>query len=189
MLQKDDIKPGNRVVMVRSFWSGPVVKYGLAFVIGVFAGFLLFSFLKADFTGKSSGTGGMQGTFLDSQGFNDMKNADILQFSSPAANVTCQVHYSSRIVEMRLELSSLEQVRATFEFNSNALQVLNVNNISVNDRTSSTSTGNFIQINNIGDNKFMIQLANKHSLPQDIDFKLYQDDRPIYKNSVQVNKE
>jgi len=177
------------VILATGIWSRPVAKYGLAFVIGVFTGFLLFSFLKMDFPGNDTGTGGMQGTFLNSASFDDMKSADVLHFSSPAANVSCQVRYSTRIVEMHLELSSLEQVRATFEFNLNALQVLNVNNISVNDRTTATSSGNFIQINNSGDNKFIIQLANKHSLPQDIDFKLYQNDRPIYQNSVQVNKE
>lgn len=177
-----------RVILAKNIWSGPVVRYGLAFVLGVFTGFLVFTFLKPELT-KKAGTEGMQGTFLNSGGFDDMKNADVLQFTSPGASVNCQVRYSTRIVEMRLELSSLEQVRATFEFNFNALQVLNVNNISVNERTTSTATGNFIQISNIGNNKFIIQLANKHSLPQDIDFKLYQGDIPIYQNAVQVNKE
>jgi len=51
------------------------------------------------------------------------------------------------------------------------------------------AAANFVQINNVGDNKFIIQLYNKNSLQNNIDFKMYQNDMPIYQNSVAVNKE
>lgn len=177
------------VYIVRSFWSRPLVRFGFTFVLGVFTGFLMFSFLKADFTGSNSPESEMKGTFYDSRSFDNMRTADVLQYESPLAKAICNVRYSSKVVEVRVDLSSLYPVKSTLEFDYNNFTVLNVQNVSVNDQSTATAAGNFIQINNVGDNKFIFQLYNKNSLPHNIDFKIYQNDSPIYQNSVQVNKE
>ncbi len=180
--QKDEI-------LVRSFWSRPVIKYSFAFVLGVFTGFLVLSFFKADFKTTDPSTRELKGTFLNSGSYDNMRVADVLQFDNPAANASCQVRYSDKIVEIRLDLTSQGPVKATIEFNYGSLQVLNVQNISVNEQTTAMATSNYVQIHNVGSNKFIIQLYNKNSLPQNIDFKIYQFESPIYQNSVQVNKE
>jgi len=177
------------ILIVRSFWSRPVVKFGFSFVLGVFAGFVLFSFLKADLKGSGRATSEMKGTFYDSRSFDNMKTADILQYESSLTKAVCNVRYSSKIVEVRVDLSSLYPVKSTIEFDYNNFNVLNIQNLSVNDQSTAMAAGNFIQINNVGDNKFIFQLYNKNSLPHNIDFKIYQNDSPIYQNSVQVNKE
>lgn len=175
--------------VVRSFWSRPVVKFGFAFVMGVFAGLLLFTFFKVDFSGRDVIDKEVKGTFYDSRSFGNMKTAGILQFDSPLAKAVCNVRYSTKVVEIRLDLSSLYPVRATLEFDYNNFEVLNAQNVSVNDQTTAIAASNYIQINNTGDNKFIFQLYNKNSLPHDISFKILQNDAPIYQNSVQVNKE
>ena len=179
----------SEILVVRSFWSRPVVKFGFSFVLGVFAGFVLFSFLKADLKGSGSDTSEMKGTFYDSRSFDNMKTADVLQYESGLTKAVCNVRYSTKIVEVRVDLSSLYPVKSTIEFDYNNFNVLNVQNLSVNDQSTAMAAGNFIQINNVGDNKFIFQLYNKNSLPHNIDFKIYQNDSPIYQNSVQVNKE
>ena len=177
------------ITIVRSFWSRPSVRFGFTFVLGVFAGFLIFSFLKADLKEPNVPTAEMKGTMYDSRSFDNMKTADVLQYESPLAKAVCNVRYSTKIVELRVELSSLYPVKSSIEFDYNNFTVLNVQNVSVNDQSSAMAAGNFIQINNVGDNKFIFQLYNKNSLPHNIDFKIYQNDSPIYQNSVQVNKE
>jgi hypothetical protein len=118
-----------------------------------------------------------------------MKMADVLQYESPLAKAICNVRYSTKIVEIRVELSSLNPVKATIEFDFNNFEVLNVQNVMVNDQSTALAASNYIQISNVGDNKFIIQLYNKNSLPHYIDFRIYQNESPIYQNSVQVNKE
>ncbi len=177
------------ILVVRSFWSRPVFRFGFAFVLGVFAGFMIFSFMKADLRQADAPTSDMKGTFYDSRSFDNMKTADVLQYESALAKAVCNVRYSSKIVEVRVELSSLYPIKTTLEFDYNNFAVLNVQNVSVNDQSIATAAGNFIQMNNVGDNKFIFQLYNKNSLPHNLDFKIYQNDSPIYQNSVQVNKE
>ena len=75
------------------------------------------------------------------------------------------------------------------EFDYGSFTVLNVQNVSVNDQSTAMASGNFVQINSVGENSFIIQLYNKNRLPHNIDFKIFQNDSPIYQNSVQVNKE
>lgn len=177
------------ILVAQSFWSRPVVKFGFTFVLGVFAGFVLFGFLKADFKGSDNSTSEMTGTMYDSRSFDQMKTADVLQYESPLTKAICNVRYSSKIVEVRVDMSSLYPVKSTIEFDYNNFTVLNVQNVSVNDQSTALAAGNFIQINNVGDNKYIFQLYNKNSLPHNLDFKIYQNDSPIYQNTVQVNKE
>jgi hypothetical protein len=182
-------QPKNDEIIVRGIWSQPLVKYSFAFVLGVFVGFLIFSIFKVDFNGKEASVTELKGTFLNSQSFDNMRVADVLQYNSPVANANCQVRYSDKIVEIRLDLSSQEPVKATIEFNYGDLQVLNVQNISVNDQSTAMATSNYVQIHNVGDNKYIIQLYNKNKLPHLIDFKIFQNESPVYQNSVEVNKE
>ena len=182
--------PGkDEIIIVRNFWSRPAFRFGFTFVLGIFTGFMIFSFLKFDFKGSNSPTTEMKGTFYDSRSFDNMKTADVLQYESPLAKAMYNVRYSPKIVEVRVDLSSLYPVKSTIEFDYNDFTVLNVQNVSVNDQSTAMAASNFIQINNVGDNKFIIQLYNKNSLSHYISFKIYQNDSPIYQNSVQVNKE
>jgi hypothetical protein len=180
-------KPEIRVV--RSFWSRPVVRYGLLYILGIFTGLLLFTFTGTDFKKSVPDTSAMKGTLSSSVSFDDMKIADVLQYDSPLARAICNIRYSARMVEIRLDLSSLYPVKSTLEFESNSFQVINIQNINVNSQTTTMAASNFVQINNTGDNKFIIQLLNKNKLPHDIEFKIYQNDTPIYQNSAKVNKE
>jgi hypothetical protein len=176
-------------LIVHSFWSRPVVRLGFSFVLGVFVGIMIFSFLKVNFKGANAPTTEMKGTFYDSRTFENMKMADVLQYKGPLAKAVYNVRYSTKIVEIRVDISSPYTVKSIIEFDYNNFNVLNVHNVSVNDQSSAIVSANLIQINNVGDNKFIIQLYNKNSLSHNIDFKIYQNDSPIYKNSVQVNKE
>jgi hypothetical protein len=173
---------------VQSFWSRPAVRFGFSFVLGVFVGFMIFSFLKADFKRDNAPTKEMKGTFYDSRSFENMKIADVLQYEDPQAKAVFNVRYSTKIVEIRVDMSSNSQIKSTIQFDYNDFNVLNVHNITVNDQSSALVAASSIQINNVGDNKFIIQLYNKNNLSHNIDFKIYQNDSPVYHNSVQVNK-
>ena len=177
------------VYVVRSFLSRNVVRFGFAFVMGIFAGFLIFSFLKIDFKGTNAPESEMKGTFYDTRSSGNMKTADVLQYESSGIRAVCNVRYSTKIVEVRVDLSSTSAVKSTIEFDYNNFQVINIQNVSVNDQSTAMAGGNLIQINNVGDNKYLFQLVNKNNLSHNIDFKIYQNDSPVYQNSIQVNKE
>ena len=177
------------ILIVRSFWSRPAVRFGFTFILGVFAGFLIFSFIKSDFVSSSADDSKMKGTFYNSDSFDNMKTADVLQYESSVGKALCNVRYSTKMVELRVEISSNAPVKSMIEFDYGSFTVLNVQNVSVNDQSTAMASGNFVQINSVGDNSFIIQLYNKNRLPHNIDFKIFQNDSPIYQNSVQVNKE
>lgn len=177
------------IKVIRSFWTRPAVRFSFVFIFGIFVGMLLLTLLKVDLTGSRVTQSEVKGTFYDSRSFNEMKPADVLQYESPLAKAICNVRYSTKVVEIRLDLSSLYPVKATIQFDFNNFEVLNAQNVSVNDQTTAIAAANYIQINNTGDNKFIFQLYNKNSLPHFLDFKILQNDMPIYQNSVQVNKE
>ena len=177
-----------KILIVRSFWSWPVVQFGFTFVLGVFVGIMIFSFLKVNFKRDDAPTKEMKGTFYDSRSFDNMKVADVLQYEDPQAKAVFNVRYSSKIVEIRVDISSNSQIKSTIQFDYNDFNVLNVHNVTVNDQSFAVVAASSIQINNVGDNKFIIQLYNKNNLSHNIDFKIYQNDSPIYHNSVQVNK-
>lgn len=167
------------------FRTRPAVKYALVFTAGLFIGMLAFSFLLTDQTSLQEES--LTGTMAGSR--ENMKTADVIQYTSEQVTISAQVRYSTRIVEIRLQLSSPGQIRAVMGFNYNDFSVYNIQNISVNDQTSAMSAGNSIQISNTGDNTFMIHLANRNSLPNNIDFRIYQSDSQIYQYTIQVNKE
>ncbi|MDD4603715.1 MAG: hypothetical protein PHF97_07905 [Bacteroidales bacterium] len=177
------------IIVVRSLWKRPVVKFGFVFLLGVFTGLFLFSFFQPNLKSEKNAVSEMKGTLYDSRTFDNMKTADVLQFENPLVKSICNVRYSSKLVEIRIDLSSLYPVKSTLEFDYNNFEVLNIQNVTVNDQSTALAAANFVQINNVGDNKFIIQLYNKNSLPHQISFKIYQNDNPIYQNSVQVNKE
>lgn len=187
LYKKESEKPG--LLVRQSFWQKSGWKLGFSFVLGIFAGFLLFSFLKPGISEGENKTKQMKGTLYDSRSYDNMTLADNLIYDSPLAKAICAVKYSSKLVEIRLDMSSLYPVKATLQFDFNNFEVLNVQNIVVNDQTTSMAASNYIQINNVGDNKFIIQLYNKNSLQNNIDFKIFQNDMPIFQNSVAVNKE
>jgi hypothetical protein len=178
-----------KIRIVRRFWHRPWVITGLVFIFGMMAGMLTFSILRS---GESDGPDPlteMKGTLYDSRSYDQMKTADNLQFENSLVKTIFAVRYSAKIVEIRVDLSSLYSVKATVEFDFNNFEVLNVRNVSVNDQSSAVSAANYIQMINTGDNKFIIQLYNKNSLSHNIRFAIFQNDIPVYQNSVTVNKE
>jgi hypothetical protein len=180
---------GKELKLSTPLWRRPAFRISLVFVLGVFTGFLLFTFLKVDLSGSKVPTPEMKGTLYDTRSFDNMKVADNILFDTPLAKAVFAVRYSTRIVEIRIDLSSLYPVKTVIQFDYNNFECLNVQNVTVNDQTSCSSSFNFVQINNVGDNKFIIQLYNKNNLQHNIDFTILQNDMPIYQNSVAVNKE
>jgi hypothetical protein len=181
--------PKDGVSVVRSFWTRPVARFGFTFILGIFTGFMIFSVMKVDFNGAGAPDSQIKGTMYNPGSFDNMKTADVLQYESSVARAVCNVRYSDQIVELRVEISSDSPVKSTIEFDYSSFKVLNVQNMSVNDQSTAMAGSNMVQFNSVGDNNFVVQLYNKNKLPHNIGFNIYQNDSPVYQNSVQVNKE
>jgi hypothetical protein len=186
-ITKLEQKPEIRVIT--PFWNRPWVRFMFVFLFGFCAGLVAFSLLRPGTEAEPVPLGEMKGTLYDSRSYDQMKTADNLYYESAQAKATFAVRYSTKIVEARINVSSLYPVKATMQFDFNNFEVLNVQNVSVNDQSSAVSASNYVQFNNTGDNQFIVQLYNKNSLSQTIGFNIYQNDMPIYQNAVTVNKE
>ncbi len=177
------------IMFRQTFWSRPVIRVGLAFALGVFAGLLAFTFLTSDFSRKPYGSDQIKGTLYDSRSFGNMKAAGVLQFESPAVRAWCDIRYSSKTVEIRLDISSPTPVKAAIEFDYSSFQVMFAQNLTANEQTNIFAASNFIRIDNTGQSQIVVRLQNKNSLPQDITLKILQNETPVYQNVVQVNRE
>jgi len=179
---KDDIRVSKPLL------SLPVVRFGFTFLLGAFVGFAIFSFLRPDNAGMPLQSDALKGTFYDTKSAGSIRSADVLQYDGPVANALIRTRYNSKMVEITAELKSATQVKCSIQFSYNNFEVLNLQNISVNDLSSAFAGGNSVMITNVGENKFVIYLSNKNSLPNNIDVKLIQNDVPIYQNSLLVNR-
>jgi len=170
---------------LRSYW----VRYLFFFLFGACAGIILtYLIMPGDF-GETLSDDTARGTVYSSTSFDKMKPADILFIDNSVLSATIDVRYSTQLVEARLDISSLYAVKLVIDFGYGDFRILNVQNISVSDKTTTFTSGNSIQINNTGENKYIVQLLNRNSLPHDIRFRFLQNDMPVYSNSVIVNKE
>jgi hypothetical protein len=175
---------------IRQNWtSKPAFRLALVFVAGYILGMLVFYLIGGSFKKEATNTSEVKGTLYSGESYDQMKVADNLVYDNPAARATIDVRYSTKLVELHLTLSSPSPVKVIIDFNYSDFSVLNVQNISVNPQTAITCGGNFIQIDNTGDNQYICQLYNKNSLPNNINFRIFQNDMVIYQNSVQVNRE
>jgi len=172
-----------------SFWNKPAFRYSIVFIAGVFLGFLSFSIIMPGSKNSKTPSFQLKGAMYDSRTFDQMTTADVLVFENPMVKASFNVKYSRSVVEARITLSSLYPVQGVLLFDYNSLQVMNVLNVSVNDQSSISASSNFVQINNSGNNQYVVQLINKNSLPHQISIKIMQNEVPIYQNAVTVNKE
>jgi hypothetical protein len=172
-----------------SIWNKPAFRYSIVFIAGVFLGFLTFSIIMPGSKSTKTPAFQLKGAMYDSRSFDQMTTADVLVFENPMVKASFIVKYSTSVVEARITLSSLYPVQGVLVFDYNSLQVMNVLNVSVNDQSSISASSNFVQINNSGNNQYVVQLINKNSLPHQISIKIMQNESPIYQNAVTVNKE
>ncbi len=174
--------------MSRIFFS-PRFKIGFAFVLGIFLGIFVISLLGQAKSGKKLKQQDIAGTMWDTRSYDEMKTADNILYESPMAKATFNVKYSSKVVEMHIDLYSLYPVKLAINFDPNAFMTFNVQNMNMNAQTSAMSSYNYIQINNVGQNQFVVLLYNKNSLPNKVNFSIFQNEIPLYANSVVINKE
>ncbi len=172
-----------------SFFQRTWIRYLFFFLIGACLGVILTLLADTRQEYKFASDEDVRGTVYNSSSYEKMKPADAIFFDSPALKAAIDVRYSTQLVEIRLDISSLYAVKLMVEFRYNDFLVLNMQNITVNDKSTTRSASGSIQIDNVGDNKYIVQLLNRNKLPHQITFRFYQNDIPVYSNSVTVNKE
>ena len=165
------------------------VRYVFFFLAGIVAGILLSKAITYNNANQAVSDKDLRGTVYSSSSFDKMKSADVIYFDNPGLKAVIDVKYSSQVVEARVEISSLNPVTVAIEFPPNDLSVLNLQNLSVTDQSSTFSSASFIKLENVGDNNYIIQWYNKNNLQHQISFKFYQNDMVMYSNAVTINKE
>jgi hypothetical protein len=177
------------VKIVRPFWSRLWVRLCIIFFLGFLAGSLVFNSFKKDKQDNKVLNSDQPGAVAGLQTADTIRIAEPLHYDSPMTKAVYKVRYSPKIVEIRVELSSLYPVKSMIEFDVNNLVILDVQHITVNDQSGSVIAANFIQFNSVGDNKYTILLSNKNSLPHAIDFSLFQNEVAIFRNPVRINND
>ena len=168
------------------FFQRSWTRYSFFFLVGVVAGGLLMYLASNNQKDPFVSEEDVRGTVYNSSSFEKMKPADVIYVDNPALKTAIDVRYSTQVVEARLDISTLYPVKLMVVFGYNDFRVLNLQNLTVNDKSTTLSSSNFIQIDNVGDNKYIIQWLNRNNLPHQISFKFYQNDMVIYSNAVTV---
>ena len=176
------------VKVVRSIWSRTWVRLCMVFLAGLISGFVIFSFSSGISKTKNLPAANQQAAPASLRAIDSLQPPEVLHYDTPLTKAVCKVHYSARFVEVRIDLSSLYPLKSLIEFDVNNLSIINIQHISVNDQSTSMAAASFVQINSTGDNKYIVLLANRNSLPHKIEFTISQNESQIYKNAVEINK-
>ena len=175
--------------VVRKNWPVFWISLSIVFLMGFFAGSMIFSCSKSNKKDAVTSNPDKQETLTAAQQVDTFQLTDALHYDTPLAKAALKVRYSTKVVELRVELSSLYPVKSLVEFDVNSLNILDLRHVNVNDQSVCMTAGNLIQFNSVGDNTYTILLSNKNTLPHKIDFTISQNELPIYRNSVQINIE
>lgn len=165
------------------------VKVTFAFILGIFVGVMLYGIFGIKPTESGLPEELVRGTMYDSRSYDNMKPADVLYLNGPPVTFACDVKYSTKIVEGRIDVTSDFPVKIFVEFSYNDFRVLNMQNITGSGEAITNYASNFLQIENTGTNKYVFQLYNMNSLPHQIRFRITQNDTQLFSNAVMVNKE
>ncbi|TSA28323.1 MAG: hypothetical protein D4R67_04050 [Bacteroidetes bacterium] len=171
------------------FYQRSWARYSFFFLVGVVAGIVLMYLAGNTKSSQFLSDEDARGTIYNSSSFDKMKPADVIYVDNPTLKTAINVRYSTQVVEARMDLSTLFPVKVMVEFSYNDFRVLNLQNLTGNDQSTTLSASNYIQIENVGDNKYIIQWLNRNSLPHQISFRFYQNDMVVYSNAITVNKE
>ena len=173
---------------IRTKWPLIWIRLTIVFILGFLTGFILFTSVRGCKKNPEVQITGKQVAAAVLPPGDSLVAAEPLHYDSPLAKATCKVRYSEKIVEVRIDLSSLYPVKSLLEFDVNNFSVLTVRHVSVNDQSNTMTAANYIQFNSVGDNKYTILLSNNNNLPHKFDFTISQNDVKIYQNFVEVNK-
>jgi hypothetical protein len=165
------------------------IRYLFFFLIGVGGGALLVYLVGPDTGSATISDDQVRGTIYNSNSFDQMKPADPIVVNQPNLEAGIQVRYASQMVEARIELNTTGPVKLLVGFSPSDFRVMRVLNMTVGNQSGTLSARNYVQIDNIGEGKYIVQWANLNRLPHEITFRFLEQDMPIYTNSVTVNKE
>lgn len=131
-------------------------RFTFFFLAGMIAGMALILLTDRGKENQPFSDKEVRGTVYNSSSFDKMKSADVIYPGNPGLKTAIDVKYSTQLVEARIDISTPNPVKLAVAFGPNDFRVLNVQNLSVNDQSTVLSSANFIQIENLGDNKYII---------------------------------
>jgi hypothetical protein len=173
---------------IRPFLSRPWVRFLVIFSAGFLAALILFTALKRHDRGTTGATGVNEGTVVEKPAPTDTLTAlEPLKYDTPLARVLCSVSYSVKAVEIRVDLSSLYPVKMLVEFDVNNLGVISLENVRVNDQSSTLVSAGVVQFSSVGDNRYLIRLSNHNNLPHQVGFRLTQNDLTLFQKELMIN--
>jgi len=174
-----------RSVVARALW----IRYILFFLSGVCFGALLVLLARESQVEDKPDAEKIRGTVYGSSSYDRMKPADAILIEDGTLTAAINARYSTQVVEARVDLNSTDEIKLLIEFSYNDFRVLNVQNMSGGNQSTILSAGNYVQILNTGDNKFIIQWANLNQLPHEIVFRFFRQDIPINTRTIRINQE
>ncbi len=171
------------------FFSGRVLLVALSLITGIIAGFLAGYFIAGGTDDGQFARDELNGTFYDTRSYSDMKLADNFLFEGISGKAGFTVRYSPRITEARITVNSDYPLKIVAEFDQGNFGVMGVQTFTVSDESRIFSGGNYVQIENTGDNQYAFQLYNRNTLPNPVTFKVLSNDMQVYQYGVTINRE
>ncbi|GEM_PF-2729932 len=170
-----------------SILSAAWFRFILFFLVGVLAGFLIPRVLPGNKEASLPVSVAPKESATVSKPADTLGAPGVMRYDNPLVRAACKVRYSSKIVEISVDLSSLYPVKSVLDFDVNNFTILEVRHVSVNDQSTSMTASGSVQFNSVGDNHYMVLLVNMNNLPHKIDFILSQNDVTLYQKAAGIN--
>jgi hypothetical protein len=174
---------------VSGFWYRPVFRYAAVFAAGIFAGILILNIAGSDFQTAPTDTGRMKGTLLNTGSPQDWTTGEVTSYQSGQVKVTIRPRYSESVVEIYLDLSSVDNLETTLDYNSADFELMAVVPQQTDPNTTFSTSTDQIRILSSADNKIGIKLTNKNTLRHDIDLRISQRGNQVYQKKIIINGE
>jgi len=170
-----------------SFFEDEWLRLGVTFVGGLVGALLILNVLKTGAGDNPIDSANLSGTLSDQTVSKRIKPAGTMSFATPEINGTCTVEYSTDIVRVHLDLSSVHEVNSTLGFGGYHFSELNIQQAGINEQSSTTVSGNKIRITNNGRNQYSFQFDHKKFKSEIVELEIVKSDSLLFQKSVHFN--
>jgi hypothetical protein len=178
-----------RVFVLNDFWRRPALRYSLVFVAGIFAGLLILSVVGTDFQNRPIDNNQLKGTMTDTEPVTVWTTGDVVSFQGWQMKNTFRSRYTASVAEVYLDLSSLDQIETTIDFDNSDFTLMAVVSERVDANTIVSSSANQVRVQSSGDNKIAVKLTNLNDLQHEIIIKISQRGNQLYQKAIIINKQ
>ncbi len=177
------VQEKTKLASIFALFSMSRVRYASVFGLGVVVCFIFLSLFNND----SLKPGNISGSMIDTDTYGNFNNAGNIVIDMPEISGKVNTQFSDDKVLLKVDVSSNQDIKLSFNFDETRLQVYAVRPLKQNVESSVISANNLVQINNKGGNSYLLMFRNNLS-GEKISLKIFSGSKEIYNNLILTEK-